>query len=199
MKKNLKSHKKGAATAVLISSLAYIVLGVIMLIFPDKVSNFLCYALGFSLTVYGLFNIISFFLSREAELYLELVIGIIATAFGIFTIVSPQTIKSIIFIAIGVVIIIDSCMDVKKAVQLKAFGMKKWWVCLAASAAIVLLGAATIIFPTFFGDFLIVLLGILLIYEGVSGLVIMGLIAHFVKLTDKNKKMIDTTASDTEL
>ena len=54
-KRTVRSHEKGAATAMLASSLSYIVLGIIMLIFPDEVSNFLCYAMGIVLTIYGLF------------------------------------------------------------------------------------------------------------------------------------------------
>ena len=195
-KRTVRSHEKGAKTAILASSLSYIVLGIIMLIFPDEVSNFLCYAMGIVLTIYGLFNILNFFLSRELELYPELIVGIAATAFGVFTIASPQTIKSIIFIAIGVIIIIDSCMDIKNSIRLKAFGMKRWWVYFILSIAIIILSIITIIFNSFFGNFLIVILGLMMIYEGISGLTIAVLISHFIKQMDKSSNMIETSADD---
>ena len=40
-----------------------LVLGFIMMLFPQSISDVLCYTLGIVLTVYGLFNIISFFIN----------------------------------------------------------------------------------------------------------------------------------------
>ncbi len=196
-KKRSSEHKdRNTASFVIISSLAYLVLGFIMIIFPTKISSVLCYTLGIVLTIYGLFNIISFFVNKEAKMYLELIVGIIATAFGIFTLFSPKIIVDIIFVAIGIVIILDSLMDIKHSFQLKALGMKRWWICLIVSVAIILLGLSTIFFPTFFGNFLIILLGIIMIYEGISGLSITGLISHYAKNFGNDKKMIEAEATD---
>ncbi|MEE1318559.1 MAG: DUF308 domain-containing protein [Ruminococcus sp.] len=196
-KKRSSEHKdKNTASFVIISSLAYLVLGFIMIIFPTKISSVLCYTLGIVLTISGLFNIISFFVDKEAKMYLELIVGIIATAFGIFTLFSPKIIVDIIFVAIGIVIILDSLMDIKHSFQLKALGMKRWWICLIVSVAIILLGLSTIFFPTFFGNFLIILLGIIMIYEGISGLSITGLISHYAKNFGNDKKMIEAEATD---
>lgn len=196
-KKRSSEHTdRNTASFVIISSLAYLVLGFIMIIFPTKISSVLCYTLGIVLTIYGLFNIISFFVNKEAKMYLELIVGIIATAFGIFTLFSPKIIVDIIFVAIGIVIILDSLMDIKHSFQLKALGMKRWWICLIVSVAIILLGLSTIFFPTFFGNFLIILLGIIMIYEGISGLSITGLISHYAKNFGNDKKMIEAEATD---
>ncbi len=64
-KSNTNKKEKSAMSAVIIASLAYLVLGFVMVLFPNSVSNVLCYALGIVLTVYGLFNIITFFISRD--------------------------------------------------------------------------------------------------------------------------------------
>lgn len=64
---------------MMMTSLAYIVLGIVTVVFPQKVLDVLCYALGGAMTVYGLFNIISFFVDREGGMYFELVIGVIST------------------------------------------------------------------------------------------------------------------------
>ena len=194
-KKNIFNKEKSAASTAIIASLAYLVLGLIMMLFPSSISNVLCYTLGIVLTVYGLFNIISFFLNKEHNLYFELIVGVVATAFGIFTLFSPQLIVNIIFVTIGIIIIIDSLMDIKHSFQLKALGMKYWWVCSAVSVSVIILGLCTIFFPGFFGDFLIFLLGIIMIYEGISGLSIIGFFSHYSKKC-KNDKMIDADATD---
>lgn len=194
-KKNIFNKEKSAASTAIIASLAYLVLGFIMMLFPSSISNVLCYTLGIVLTVYGLFNIISFFINKEFGLYFELIVGVVATAFGIFTLFSPSIIVNIIFVTIGIIIIIDSLMDIKHSFQLKALGMKYWWICTAVSVSVIILGLCTIFFPSFFGDFLIFLLGIIMVYEGVSGLSIVGLFSHYSKKR-KSGKMIDADATD---
>ncbi len=197
MNKNTKINEAGAISSVLISSLAYLVMGIILIIFPNSISNVLCYALGIVVTIYGLFNIVVFFLKKENNnMYLELIVGVVATAFGIFTLFSPSVIVNIIFVTIGIIIIIDSLMDIKNSFQLKVLGMKYWWVCTLISVLVILLGLSTIFFPTFFGNFLIFLLGIVMIYEGVSGLFIMGLISHYARKFGRDTKIIEVEASD---
>lgn len=194
-KKNIFNKEKSATSTAIIASLAYLVLGFIMMLFPSSISNVLCYTLGIVLTVYGLFNIISFFINKEFGLYFELIVGVVATAFGIFTLFSPSIIVNIIFVTIGIIIIIDSLMDIKHSFQLKALGMKYWWICTAVSVSVIILGLCTIFFPSFFGDFLIFLLGIIMVYEGISGLSIVGLFSHYSKKR-KSGKMIDADATD---
>ena len=167
-----------------------------MIFMPDTVGNTLSYVLGIVLTIYGLFNIISFFTNKEENKYLELIIGIVATAFGIFTLFSPGIIAKIIFVIFGIIIVLDSLMDVKNSFQLKALGMKKWWVCFLVSIAVIILGLCTIFLSGFFRDFLIIIIGIIMIYEGVSGLVIIGLMGHYAKKVNKNNQIITVDAVD---
>lgn len=196
-KSNIFSKEKSAAGTAIIASLSYLVLGLFMMLFSSSISTALCVALGIVLTVYGLFNIISFFINKEMNLYTELVVGIIATAFGIFALFTPDIIIDIIYITLGIIIIIDSLMDIKHSFQLKAFGMKKWWICTALSLLVIILGCFTIFFPDFFKGFLIFLLGAVLVYEGISGLVIVWLFGRYAKkMTSEN--MIDTSARDVE-
>lgn len=193
-----KENKKSmnGTNFTIISSLSYLVLGFIMIFMPDTVGNTLSYVLGIVLTIYGLFNIISFFTNKEENKYLELIIGIVATAFGIFTLFSPGIIAKIIFVIFGIIIVLDSLMDVKNSFQLKALGMKKWWVCFLVSIAVIILGLCTIFLSGFFRDFLIIIIGIIMIYEGVSGLVIIGLMGHYAKKVNKNNQIITVDAVD---
>ena len=193
-----KENKKSmnGTNFTIISSLSYLVLGFIMIFMPDTVGNTLSYVLGIVLTIYGLFNIIYFFTNKEENKYLELIIGIIATAFGIFTLFSPGIIAKIIFVIFGIIIVLDSLMDVKNSFQLKALGMKKWWVCFLVSIAVIILGLCTIFLSGFFRDFLIIIIGIIMVYEGVSGLVIIGLMGHYAKKVNKNNQIITVDAVD---
>ena len=180
MKNNKTKQGKAISTAI-ISALAYIVLGFVMIFYPDKVSIALCYALGGALTVYGLFNLITYFTAKQASFGFEMIVGIAATAFGVFFLISPQSIYGMIFAIIGILIIVDSAIDIKRSFQLKVLGVKYWWISFLVSALIIIFAISTIIFPTVFADFIMVVLGITLVYEGISGLALMASIGHFAK------------------
>lgn len=197
MKKNRKNKSKSLNTMI-ISSLAYLVLGLIMIIWSKSVETAFCYALGTALTVYGIFNIISFFLSRETSLILELITGILSTAVGIFTLVSPGTIIGIIFFIIGILIIVVSAMDIKYALMLKAYNMKYWWIYFVLSLAVIITGISTILFKDFFADLIMILLGALLVYEGISGLSLLFFANHYGKKSESNSRMIDAEATDVD-
>ena len=194
----MREHKKkkNPAATMMITSLAYIVLGIVTVIFPQKVLDVLCYALGGAMTVYGLFNIISFFIDRDDGMYFELVIGVISTGFGIFALFSPGSIATIINIPIGIVIIIDSIMDMKHSLTLRTVGMKKWWIPFIISVAMIIFILVTIFFKNIFGEILMILLGISLIYEGVSGFSLIILLSRYHKEYDRNQRMIDAEATD---
>lgn len=197
MKRNRKNKSK-SLNAMIISSLAYLVLGIIMIVWSKSVETAFCYALGTALTVYGLFNILSFFLSRETSLVLELITGILSTAVGIFTLISPSTIIGIIFFIIGILIIIVSAIEVKYAFILKSLNMRFWWIYFALSIIVIALGFCTIIFKEFFAEIIMIFLGALLIYEGISGLSILFFANHFSKKAGDSSKMIDAEATDVD-
>lgn len=191
-----KKKSKNPAAVMMMTSLAYLVLGIVMVIFPQKVLDVLCYALGGAMTVYGLFNIISFFVDREGEMYFELIIGVIATGFGIFALFSPSSIAAIINIPIGIIIIVDSIMDMKHSFTLKNLGMAKWWIPFIVSVAVIMFSLTTIFFTNIFGALIMIVLGIALIYEGVSGFVLIILLSKYHKEYSSNQKMINVEATD---
>ena len=193
-----REQKKNMLGTFIVASLAYIILGIFMVMHPGKVEVAICYAFGIILTIYGAINIISFFLNKDSDenLFLELVFGVIAAAFGIFTLFSPNLIQNILLISIGVIVIIDAIMNVKRSFHLKTLEMEKWWIFLIVSCISVLIGLMTIILRDALGGALIILLGINLIYEGIAGLVILFLVSHFKKKITKELAMIDAEYED---
>jgi uncharacterized membrane protein HdeD (DUF308 family) len=193
---NNSSTKNNAQKTMIISSLIYLVLGIIMVVSPAVIEAALCYVIGTALTIYGLFNIISFFVGKSQGLYFEMIVGVLAAAIGIFTLISPNTVRGIIFFIIGILIVIDSLMDIKHSLGLKAYEMKYWWVSTILSFIVIVIGICTMIFSSFFADIIVTLLGILLIYEGLSSLVLMILSGHFGKKAASDSVMIDAEARD---
>lgn len=191
-----KGEKAKAVTTTIVAALAYIVLGLIMAFYPTTANTALCYAIGGALTVYGLFNLITFFVSKNAYFGFELIVGIAAAAFGVFFLISPHSIFGMISTIIGILIIVDSSIDIKRAFQLRSLGFEKWWISCLVSLAVIIFAICAIIFHNFFGNVIMVIFGIILVYEGVSALVLMFLIGRFAKRFNPDQKMIEAEAED---
>lgn len=182
----------------IIASIVYIILGVYMVMHPEKVEHTLCYAFGILLTIYGAINIISFLINKDSDenLFFELVFGVIAAAFGVFTLFTPDTIINILLVIIGVIIIIDGVMNLKRSFHLRDFGVRKWYVFFIFAAVSVAAGLITIIFHDSLRDVLIIMLGINLIYEGILGLIIMFQISCNKRRVERNLMMINADYKD---
>ncbi len=179
-------EKRSVLGTFIIASIIYIILGIFMVTHPAKVEATLCFAFGILMTIYGAVNVISFFINKDNDENL------------VFTLITPTSVINILFIVIGVIIIIDGIMNVKRSFHLKDFGEKYWHVFLIISAVAVLMGILTIVFREPLGGALIIMLGILLIYEGISGLVIMFRISRNKKRVEKNLMMINVDYTDND-
>lgn len=174
----------------IVTALAFVALGLVLIIWPDTSMNVLCYLVGGALTLYGGFNVLSFLFSRDRTFTFELVIGVITAAIGIFSLFSPNSIRDILSIILGLVIIIDSLIGIKRAFTLRELGLEPWWIGLVLSVAAAFLGAMFMINKEMFGQALLIAVGAVLLYQGVSDLVSIIHISVLGKRLKKNLNAI---------
>lgn len=180
MKERLKSMKWN----LILAALAYVVLGVVLLVWPDATGNVLCTLLGILLLGYGIFQIIGFF-TRGDEGWgsgaVYLLAGLCAVALGVFALSSPEKVLSILPVALGAVVVVDSCMSLKRAFQLRELGMERWWI-VALLAVVTLLFGLVVMFNPFQSAMLVTrIVGGVLIYQGISDLVSVGRLSYYGK------------------
>ena len=154
---------------LILAALAYVALGVVLLVWPDTTGSVLCTLLGSLLLGYGIFQIIGFF-TRGDEGWsggaVYLLAGLCAVALGVFALSSPEKVLSILPIALGAVVVVDSCMSLKRAFQLKALGMERWWLAVLL-AVVTLLFGLVVMFNPFQSALLVTrIVGGVLIYQG---------------------------------
>ena len=176
-------HKRAILGNFVIASIAYIVLGVFMVIKSQAVANGINDVFGVIMLIYGVINIIVFFINKDADenLFLELATGVIAIGLGVFSLVVQDLMQQILFYAIGGVLLIDALVNIKRAVNLRYLGFPRWNIFLIAAIIGVLLGILCIVFYTVIPQSVVVFFGVSLIYEGVSSLIILILDARVRK------------------
>ena len=149
-----------------------------MLFAPAHVTQLLCMLVGAGITIYGLFNVLSFIFSRGTVAYsFELLIGICATAFGVFSLVNPDFLSKFLFIVLGLLIMVSR----KRAFTLKNYGFERWFLMLISAVVTLVLAITIVIYPALYGDMLMMAIGIVMIVEAVSDLLGIHRLSKFVK------------------
>lgn len=161
----------------IIAAIAYIVLGVFMVAKNEVVADGINVVFGVVMLIYGVINVISFFINKDDDenLFLELALGVIAVGLGIFALIWGEKTTEILFYAIGAVLVVDSIVNVKRAFSLKSMGFPRWNYFLIVALAGLLLGILCILFYNFWGKMIVIFIGISLVYEGLSSLIIIFL------------------------
>ena len=178
----LRSAAKEIKMSFTLAAVVDLVLGCIMLFAPAHVTQLLCILVGAGITIFGLFNVLSFVFSRGTVAYsLELLIGICATAFGAYSLFSPDFLAKFLFIVLGLLIMVSSICGIKRAFTLKSYGFERWYLMLI-SAIVTLVFAITIVaFPNLYGNMLIMAIGIVMIAEAISDLLGIHRLSKFIK------------------
>lgn len=146
-----------------------LVFGLFLVIYPEQVSSIVSIVLGAILTGYGVFNIISFLMSRAVPFRQGLFSGVISTAIGISFIVQADMLAGVVGIILGVFIVFEGLSCCRRAFLMRQLEYSIWKIPFFASLIMTILGAAILIFPTFFSSVLFIIVGIVLIIEAALG------------------------------
>ena len=105
----------------LLAAVLYIILGLILLIWPGVSATVFCYAFGGILLIYGVVTIVSFFLrdSRQGSFVFELFLGIVAAALGLLFLLRPVIVASVLPVILGLFIVVDGLVNLKRALELR--------------------------------------------------------------------------------
>ena len=120
---------KKAKWGYLFLSALYIVLGIILIIYPAQTINVICKIIGVTAVAAGIYTIVRFFL-RSATTFTAtagLITGIICLVCGILLISNPDIIKSIFPFVIGIMIIIDSAFKLSASLELRGTSAGAWY------------------------------------------------------------------------
>ena len=184
----MREYQKNMKVSFLLDSVLYIALGLVLLIWPGIV----CLSFGLLLLIYGIITIISFFVhdSRLGTFRFELILGIVAAAAGLLFLIKPEFFKSVIPVVLGIYIIIDALLNLKRSMELHSLQYGRWWVILVLSLVSVALGVLILFRPGMTADVLIMVIGGVFVYNGLSDLWSIFKISRITKEYRKNNPII---------
>ena len=157
---------------LVVTSILYTIIGVFMLIFPETVSDFICYLVSLMFLFFGVAGIVMYIRSEIKTPYTStiLVFGIVLGCLGIYIMMNPRTFVSLIPLVIGVFMIADSISKLSAALDLRKFGYERWWHLLVISFAILCCGLLLVFNPFEAVSLSIMVIGFILIVDSLTNI-----------------------------
>ena len=159
-------------SGMMLLSIAYIVIGMMLLIMPQTSLLWICYAFGAVVLITGIVCLIQYARIRGTGFTAPfmLVGGVITAGLGIFTLAKPQVVASFLPVVVGIFIVVDGLSRIGSAIDLAKRKGQKWWVLLLLSIVSVALGILLVLHPFGAAVSVVMVCGILLIVEGAMNL-----------------------------
>ncbi len=191
----MKDILKQIRADLMISSIICIIFGIILLFRPIETVSVFCRILAVIMIVVGGMFMFSYFLNWMSS-GLSAAMGLIVALIGIWIFVSPEIIMTLIPIVIGVVLLFHGLQGVKMAWESKSYGVESWTFSMVLAIISLVFGVLCIIDAFQATKAAMQLLGIALIYNGVSNLLITTRTTKAAKEFNKNMEPVDVEAKD---
>jgi|LAHS01.1.fsa_nt_gb uncharacterized membrane protein HdeD (DUF308 family) len=182
-----------------VSSIALIVIGLLMIIYPNVSATVVAKIIGVCFIVFGAINIIAYFLLNIDDILYrnDFVIGLLALIFGAAILVKQDLILDLIPLILGLVILTSGFTKLERAVISKRIGYSNSAIYVVLAMISIILGIVVIFFLNgeSMASILFIIIGAGLIYCGAS-----DLFANFFLAAKFNQfvKKFETAAKEAE-
>lgn len=162
---------KSIRNSLILSSLLYIVLGVVLLVMPELSLGFACLLIGGAVLIYGVVRLAAYLRGGPAADKLDLVLGVLLILLGLFLLIWIRFLLAFVPVVLGIYILIDSFGSLKRSLDMKALGFGRWWVSFLVAAALAICGLVMVLNPFGTIEGLVMFIGLGFLIDGVTTLV----------------------------
>jgi uncharacterized membrane protein HdeD (DUF308 family) len=179
----------------MLKGVLYILLGVVALVVPETMEKTLGYLLGIVLIVAGGVSIIGYLIREAHENYYrnDFVYGLAGIVIGIIVLLKVEIIISIIPLLLGILVTISGCAKLQDVVDMRRLNYGNWVLMLLLALINLALGLVLIFNPFKAAALLFRVIGIGLIFSGVTDCVTTIYFANKYKDYITKTKAVDST------
>ncbi len=194
-----KEALKKIKVEYVVQALIMIVIGLVLIIWPSASLDFMAKALAVLLVLVGAAFIITYILRKERTVIDSgnFVLGIVVAAIGVWIFLNPGGFTDFIPKLFGVFIIVSGIMNLAQTVTLIRSSYPLWWLSLIFALITIILGLILLLNPTQIKELVVKIIGIFLIYDGVSNIWTVSRISKYAKKAEqavKDDQAIDVSA-----
>lgn len=165
---DIKKKAKELTRNFIVINIGAVVLGIILVLFPDKSKDIICRAVGIMLCIGGILSLIEYVRAHKQGVFgsFGLVRGCAFLGFGIYIIVLPDMLAAFITAALSIILFICGVFKLQNAIDFAHIKSKGWIG--QVIAAVIMIAAAVLSFFNPFGasNWLMIFIGISLIVSG---------------------------------
>lgn len=191
----MKGILKKIKADVVLSAVLCIILGFILLLFTEQATSLFCKALAIILIIMGAGHIVTWFMNQMGS-NLRLIAGIIILLLGVWIFVNPRIIINLIPAIIGAILVLHGIADLRYAMDTKRGSDAAWIPCIVLAVISLVVGILLIVKAFEAAQIAFKLIGIALIYDGISDLFIISRAMKAAKAFEQEMNAIDTEGKE---
>ena len=151
----------------------YILLGLVLVLFPGMTGTVFCWALAIAAAVYAIGRLVRWFQGRKAGTAsaADLLLGIIFLVLCLFCLLRPASVLSFLPLVLGIVLLLDGIGKLPLAIDAGRDKDRLFWPLLISALLPLLLGILIVINPFGAAKAVLMFFGVSLIADGVCDLV----------------------------
>lgn len=155
-------------------SVAYIVLGLVLVIWPDISVHTFCFVFGIGMIIFGGAHLILYFTKDRflSVMQPDLVIGVVCVSTGCYILMKMEYMLEIIPFAMGIVALLGGIVKIQSALDLKRLSAVRWYIMLIWAVVLLIMGVVLVMNP--FDEqqkVVVILTGASLLTDGIGNLV----------------------------
>lgn len=165
------------------------IMGLALIINPDFATVTICLIVGWVLFISGAASVVLYLMGRRRMFgVVDLVRAVVELVLGLFIVLNPDSVVRFLGILFAAILMIHGIQDLSEAFAVRRYGDDRWIVTLALGVLSVLLGLLIFWNPFASSAFLMTVVGVALVYDGVSDLVIVLRVSRFAREFHKREK-----------
>lgn len=192
----MKELFKKLRIAAYMSAILTIALGGVLIAWPMEVTGLICRVLGVLLVVMGAVYIFGYIM--EGRGILTITGGLLFLLLGVWIFITPGSIATLVPIVIGVVLIVHSLRDFQMAAEAKQNGSDRWMLLFLLALLNCVFGVVCICDSFGVISVAVRMLGIALVYDGISNMVIIFHTVQAVRYAAEKIAPIDVEAHEVD-
>lgn len=180
---------------VVLSAILCIILGIVLFVYTAQATNLICTILALFLIVMGAGHIVTYLLNKNKNT-VRLICGIIVLVIGVWILANPAVVISLIPAIIGVILLLHGIEGIRLAVDTKQANDTAWISGLILSVITIIFGLVLIVRAFEAAQIAFKVVGIALIYDGVSKLFIVSRAAKATRNMEQDFNAVDGEAKE---
>lgn len=164
-----------------------LILGLVMIIFPGAVMNFICYMFAGAFVLAGAAKLFFFFKKdiKDAVYTNDFSMGVVLVVIGLIFATKANVIESIIPMIMGLVIIVNGIIKLQHALNLKRFGSSSSTFVLIISLLCIGIGLVLLFVPSTMSKIITIIIGIGFVVSGLTDIAAYVVVSKKIKEREK--------------